>query len=61
MTATAAAEYVLTTGSIPRQKRAATFVFEGTVLRVDHVAPDGTRTRIDDAADLQTLARAEDD
>ena len=47
------AECVSITGILPAQVRSSAFVFDGTVLRVDEVASDGTLTRVDDA-DLST-------
>ena len=61
MSITVAAECVFL-NDFADQKRAATFVFDGTVTRVDHSAPDGTLTTVDvdTLDDLARLAQPED-
>jgi hypothetical protein len=43
------AECVSIPGSLPERVRSSAFVFDGTVLRVDRIAPDGTLLQVDDA------------
>jgi hypothetical protein len=57
---TVAAECVSIAGSMLKQMRAADYVFDGTVTRIDHVAPDGTRTKVDQGGYLGALAQPED-
>ena len=52
------AECVSIPVSLPAHVRLSAFVFDGTVLRVDQVASDGTLTRVDDA-DLSTRTNPE--
>jgi hypothetical protein len=52
------AECVSIPESLPLHVRLSSFVFDGTVLRVDQVASDGTLTRVDDA-DLSTRTNHE--
>ena len=60
MSISGAAECVYMQGILPAQKRAATYVFDGTVTRVEHVAADGTRTNVDHVADLALLMQPRD-
>ena len=52
------AECVSIPGGLPAHVRLSAFVFDGTVLRVDQVASDGTLTRVDDA-DLSSRTNPE--
>jgi hypothetical protein len=52
------AECLSTQGNSPVEVRLSAFVFDGTVRSVDHVASDGTLTRVDDAdLDVRTNPR----
>jgi hypothetical protein len=48
MSINAAGECVGMKDSTQRWMRSAAFVFDGTVTRVEDIAPDGTRTNVDD-------------
>lgn len=60
MSHTAAAECVGIAGAMLKEMRAADYVFDAMVMRIDHVGADGTRTRVNHRGYLGELAQPQD-